>query len=334
MAETAPEILNSLRSDIHDYTIKWMKFATIARASYRAAYQSQAAILTRVKQAMDARKKRDLEMMTFTLSLLTLGVAGTLTNRFVKKITDTARSKDAVGELAAKIASDSLILDWTGDTMKALSRRSVDKLVNDPLLDKLNLKSPSSSGNAFSPAGISPEEYADRLEEGILGRSEILSDFVRGIYDHYAPVLPVENARAAKEALRRSPFFTDVPKGITDAVLTRSARRALWIGWAKARDLRYWEKSNHEFNAEVWELVPVRDELVALSAPPGPLTRVNKMAGLRGPGFRPQPYSIDMLGLIRWAKSPAAAQLLLEGLPLHSSGATAARHGLLSAVPL
>lgn len=334
MAETASHYLGGLRMDILEYTNKWERFANMTRTSYRKAFQSQAAVLAKVKQTIDARKKRDAEMMTFTLSLLTLGVAGTLTNRFVKKLTDGAKSKADVGELAAKIASDSLLLDWTGDTMKALSKRAVDKLAHDPLLDKLGLKNPSANGIGFSPAGMNPEEYGDRLSAGILLRSEILSDFARAFYDHYAQSVPVENAREAKQALRRSPFFTDVPSGISEDAMTRSAKQALWIGWAKVRDLPYWEKANHEFNPEVWDLAPIRDELVALEAPPGPLTRVNKMAGLYMPGRRQPPYSIDMVGLIRWAKSPQAAQLLFEGLPGHPGGMAVARQKLQSALPV
>ncbi|MCL4796829.1 MAG: hypothetical protein KJZ84_19850 [Bryobacteraceae bacterium] len=334
MAETASHYLGGVRMDILEYTNKWERFANIARTSYRRAYQSQAAILTKVKQTIDARKKRDIEIMTFTLSLLTLGVAGTLTNRFVKKLTDGAKSAGNVGELAAKIASDSLILDWTGDTMKALSKRAAEKLAHDPLLDKLNLKNPAPNGDAFSPAGMNPEEYGDRLSAGILLRSEILSDFARAFYDAFAESLPVENARAAKQALRQSRFFTDVPTGISEEALTRSAKQALWIGWAKARDLPYWEKANHEFNPEVWELTPIRDELVALGAPAGPITRINKMAGLYTPGRRQPPYSIDMVGLIRWARSPQAGQLLFGGLAGNAGGIAAARQRLQSMLPV
>lgn len=335
MAETTESYLSGLRLDILEYTRKWEGFANRVEMSYAEAYHSQAAVLTKVKQTIDARKKREVEMMTFTLSLLTLGVAGTLTNRFVKKLTDGAKSQANVGELAAKIATDSLILDWTGDTMKALSKQAAQKLVQDPLLERLGAKSAGGDGNAFSPVGMNPEQYGRQLKRGILARSEILSDFARALYDHYKAVLPVESARMAQQALRRSPFFTDVPVGIMDEALTRSAKQALWIGWAKVRDVAYWEKSNHEFNPEVWELAPIRDELVALGAPAGPLTKVNKMANLRFPGGKQPPrYGIDMMGLIRWAKGPQAGQLLFEGLPGNAGGIAAARQKLQSALPV
>lgn len=138
--------------------------------------------------------------------------------------------------LGGKIPSDSLLLEWTGDTIKALSKRGADKLVHNPALDMLNIKTVPSNGDAFSPAGMNPEQYGDRLEMGILMRSVALSEFAKALYDHLALHIPVESARNAKEALGRSPFFTDVPGLMPEDALTRSAKQALWIGWAKVRE--------------------------------------------------------------------------------------------------
>ncbi len=331
MSREASFYLGGLRNDILEYTNKWKRFAEGAQASYRNAYLSQSTILAKVKQTIDKRKQRDIELITFTLSLLTVGVAGPVTNRFVKRMTESGKSGAAVGELAAKIASDSLLVEWTGDVMGDVAKKATEKFVNDPILKKLT--KPDANTDAFSPVGMNPEEYGNRLKEGILERSELLSDFARAFYDHMGLTFPAEGAKAIQESLRRSPFFTDAPAGIEESALTRSAKVALWIGWASARDLPYWKKLNHPINPEVWELVPIRDELVRLGVPSSQITRVNKAAGLYIGGTTSPAHSIDMEGLIRWAKSPMAAQLLFEGLPGNAKGMESARLQLQTAVP-
>lgn len=76
MPETATYYMSGLRLDILECADNWQLYAKGLKIAYRNAYRSQEAILKSVKLAIDERKKRDLEMMTFTLSLLTMGCRG------------------------------------------------------------------------------------------------------------------------------------------------------------------------------------------------------------------------------------------------------------------
>lgn len=96
------------------------------------------------------------------------------------------------------------------------------------------------------------------------------------------------------------------------------------------RDVAYWNKFSHRLNDEVWDMAPIREELVSLGVPPGPITIPHPMPGVRMIGGRVGRHGLNVSGLIKWAQSPMASQLLFSGIHTNRKGVEAASRHLMS----
>ena len=86
MADTSESHFSELSQAVNTYKTKWEIFGNLAAANYAAAYQQQKSVLKKVRAALEAQKKDEEAMMTFALSLLTVGVAGALAGACVNRL--------------------------------------------------------------------------------------------------------------------------------------------------------------------------------------------------------------------------------------------------------
>ena len=304
MADTE-HYLNDMRSTTLEYARKWNIVALRMGLAYSKAYQNQQGFLKKIQKALEAKKKQEEAMMSFTFGLLTGGIIGPIADRVVKKFTkggELSVLKDVVG----KVSEDSLLTEWTGNAFKELAKLG-DEKVREAGINKLKSEV---AAEAFDPAGMTPHDYTASLQLGIEQRADAMSDIARSVHREFHHI-PVEVAQAVNKAFLQSAFFTALPGEINETALERSAELMLWIAWGKLRDVRYWDvqKAILLYNSsEIWEWTPLLKELARLNAPLKQFTI--KMHGMRGPIA-----TVDMPAFIAWSKGATAPAAAFEGVP-------------------
>jgi hypothetical protein len=318
MAHTPEFYLADLRETTHDYVIKWEKLMERMAGAYDSAYESQTTLLGTVKKSVEARKERERALMVYTLSLVTVGIVGTIANRLVKKV-DVGGASETLAQVAAKEAQDSVVAEWTRGVVTTLAKDGTKKLQSvtlDPAL--------AGSGkvdDGFSPLGMTPNSYGHSLKEGVFSRAEIVADFARICYresDKYT----ADFAKNLRDFMLYGPFFTTLPETDVDKdTLTRNAKLALWIAWARARDKSYWQtqvalaQGYYASYSEAFDFGPVCDELVSLGVPSS-LIVIESNNYLTGTTSR----GLNMCGLIDWATGVTAPAALYQNLPTNTEG--------------
>jgi hypothetical protein len=327
--KTAEGYLKYLSHEIENADKHWSHYGWAVSHAYAAAYKQQLDVLQRVKKAIEARLEFDHEMVTFALSLLTVGVAGGVAGVIARKVID----KSAPG--------GEMMIDALKQTLQRAQKAAADEDI-----EAISPK-PKVEGDAFAPAGVTPEEYTTALQEGITYHSALLSDLQGAVQYDSGPTkvgfggstvtlrssgltLTADDARRVTEMVLNSTFVRDrPPTEISGEALIPKASLALWIGWAYGRDVNYWRKAlgypinNPVFDEEFdWE--EVRLKLISLGVPSFAITA-------RGTDYhwmnRTSPKTgLDMWGFLDWVSSPASTRTLFDGkLPKDRVGFEAAK---------
>src|SRR5689334_16264528 len=87
--QTGEQCVNYLDKEISKAQDHWELYGAAMATAYSEAYEDQAKLLDSVKKRIEAQKAADEKLMSFALSLLTVGVggpvAGALVGRLVAK---------------------------------------------------------------------------------------------------------------------------------------------------------------------------------------------------------------------------------------------------------
>jgi hypothetical protein len=326
---TVDAYLKFLADEIRRANDHWDHFGKAASAAYAKAYDSNGGVLKRVRSLQVARQAADDAMMSFALSLLTVGVAGAVAGGLIaiegSRATETA-ARDVVKFVIKGIGGE------VNDAVKALSPDRVP------------------GGDVFAPADIGPTEYMAKMLEGISYNKGLLEDILHEVnynqdadrveYPAGTTVLlnrsgtgqvTAGTAKLLAEVITGTSFFQQMPSmSVNSDALTPKARLALWMGWALNRDPDYWSDGEQEFTENIvagpgggggslnrpsqatkeqpdWE--PVRNDLLSLKVPIGMIASTLRTSAWTGNSARNGLY---MWGFMEWAASVSAMDMLLD----------------------
>ena len=233
--DQAREEFNEMRTLVLEYGGKWRGYFQGMAAAYAAAYKSQEALLARVKKVTEARLKAEEARLTFALSLLTVGLAGTAASHFAKNLLSSGGITDSV----IKSAKDGIVGDWLISTVKDLSKDAT-KAVAGKVHEKIGVAGYQVPSEPYVPSAVSPAEYGATLLQGAEERANVISDQVREWAESPQPFPPGEVPKMIR-GMKDSVFFKKAPPSVmaggTKEALLRKAKLALWIAWAQERDL-------------------------------------------------------------------------------------------------
>jgi len=330
--------LKFLADEIRRANDHWDHFGKAASAAYAQAYDSNGKALQRVRDIQVARKAADDAMMSFVLSLLTVGVAGGVAGGLINIA--TSRAAETAARDMVKFAIKGVGNELT-DAVKSLSPDNVPGI------------------SVFAPADITPTEYMAKMLEGISYNKGLLEDILYEVnYNENAGQVSLPGggttvllnrskdgqvtagtARLLAEVITGTSFFQDMPPmSVSSTALAPKARLALWIGWALNRDPDYWSDGEQQFTENIisgpgggggslnrpsqatkeqseWD--PVRNDLLALKVPGGLITSTLRTSSWTGDTTKTGLY---MWGFMDWAASTAALDLLLDDSVRSSNG--------------
>lgn len=322
--KTAAGYLKYLGDQISRADKHWTHYGWAVSHAYATAYKRQLDILKRVKDDIEARLEFDHDLVSFGLSLLTVGVAGGVAGIIARKMFDKSTKS---GEIMIDVLKQSL--------------QRAQKSADDADIEAISPKA-KVAGDAFAPAGVTPEEYTTALQEGISYYSSLLSDIQDAVAYDPGPknvtfggatvtlrssglALTADDARRLTEMVINSTYVKDLPPTeLKGEDLVPKASLGLWIGWAYGRDVPYWRRAKTEYWAnnpvydEEFDWEPVRQTLILLGVPASQITE-NGTEYLWGNRTRPK-TGLDMWSFLNWVASPAASKTLLSGLPTDDFG--------------
>jgi hypothetical protein len=217
----------------------WTHYGWATSKAYADAYKNNQGVLSHVKKKQEQRKQETEAYMSFALSLLTVGVAG---------------GASPVPSPESSPAS----------TTAARKPRKSQQKAAAPLIQAVTgvLSPEVASNDVFSPGGMTPEQYTTSLHEGISWNVAFLTKLLyeakwepkdktsvpttageKVIKLRSGGQLTADGAKQLTEAILDTSFMKELPPlDIDIKTLTRKASLALWIGWAQARDAKYWNK--------------------------------------------------------------------------------------------
>ena len=164
--QTAEGYLKYLKDRVDNANKHWSHYAWAVSHAYAKAYNDQLTLLSQVKNAIQARLEFEHDFVTFSLSLLTVGIAGGVAGVVARSMFDKSTK---TGEMMI-------------DAMKQVLQRA-QKAAHDEDIAAISPKA-TVDADAFAPAGVTPEEYTTALQEGISYYSALLSDILMAIeYD-------------------------------------------------------------------------------------------------------------------------------------------------------
>lgn len=299
---TAESILGDLEQDVNRAATQWAIFAETALQAYDTAYGRQQQLLGAIKQKIADREQSENDRMAFALTILTVGILGPVADDIAATFQGLKHAKKyqaAIGQLAEK--SGEAIAGQITDLAKA-----------------------PTAGDAFAPVGRSPTYIGSKLRETFLRWKLAMSGLAAGLKSA-SIAISADAASRVRMTLKQSPFFTDIPSGVTEGVLVPAAELALWIGWLRDRDANWWSKNTHEFNAQVFDFLPLRDRLAALGIPAQLITFTAPLATIRpGTVVMSMQQGLHMHNAITWSKSIDAVIAMLKHVKKHRDGLTMA----------
>jgi hypothetical protein len=333
-SNTVEGYLKFLADEVRRANDHWDHFGKAASAAYSLAYDDNGRILNAVRQTQAARKASEEAMMSFCLSLLTVGVAGGVAGGLI--------SSSVKG--AAKVATQTAARDLV---------KFVTKGVEGKVIDAVKALSPDNvpGADVFAPADTTPTTYMAKMLEGISYNKGLLEDVLHEVnYNEDANQVSVRDGSNTTVALNRSKdgqitlgsakLLTEVITGtsfiqqmpsmsVNSDDLAPKARLALWIGWALNRDPDYWSDglqvdgwskgyihkgaagdSPAGATLEQLDWAPVRDALMVLKVPAEKITA--QLWTETDWGAKSVRLGLYMWGFMEWAASTAALDLLLD----------------------
>src|SRR5262245_33902808 len=296
-----------------------------------------------VKRNQEAQRAANEALMSFALSLVTVGVAG-----------------GVAGAIARSVAKGKKVQE---DMVKDAVKWSTQQGASAGIHWITGALSPDVAGDdVFSPAGMTPALYTSSLHKGITSNVWFLTRILHEAnYDDDATTATVDDkkitlksksggeitaagAKQLTEAILDTSFMKEMPTTTLDeANVTRKAQLAMWMGWAQARDPKYWKSKDA---IKDWDYVeyyvpgqgfytgpigwvgehldwePVRKAIVDLGVPHRAVT-IDVMSGLSGvPKYKvPLKQGLYMRGFMEWASSQDALAVLFDkSLPKNAKG--------------
>ena len=324
MSDTSEKIFTDMRLNIVEVlTEDWSKYLETVTAAYDTAYSRMKELLGEVQAAIIERHRAQQALMVGVLSVVTGGVVGVFAEKLAKRLVPEAEmlettaiytTQNTLMVQVTKVAGeDPVLFKILRDTTKDAVKKGGDKLT-ELGLDKFKGEGPS---DGFKPNGLSVADYRRLLNDGITDRAKFLTFFAKLLYQA-SDLFPAEVAESLRAGMQKNEFFDGATrKHVRDVkLLTDKAELALWCAWALARDEDWWEKQVAVKNygpsmSEVYDWNAVREELVRLGVPEDPITVVQGFGG----GFRAK-KGLDVIGLLKWARSVDAVHTLNEGIPI------------------
>jgi len=323
-----------LASKINLADKRWSHYGWAVSSAYAKAFNQNKAVLGRVKGALLRQKQSEQASMTFALSLLTVGVGGGAAGKVARWMYDSGVDQDAAKDV-------------------------IKRILQEPTNAALKSLSPKVDDDVFAPSKTTPEEYTTNLFDGISYNVAMLTTLLDEVqwnpgdtvkYDgkdiplRSGGQVTADNIKRLVEMIVDSEFINDLPPvDISTEMLTRKASLALWIGWALARDKKYWaaapatnaneyygkgpfriddidSEPDQFFEQATWD--PVRQDLVSLGVPN---IMINAKLIMLDAGWgRSNVYKpfdgLYMWGFIQWAASPMGEALLFDKIPKNFKG--------------
>jgi len=296
---TTGDYLSYLGQKIDQCKTHWEHYGQAASKAYATAWHSQDEVLKKVQKRIEERMEAERAMMSFALSLVTVGVAGPLAGVRVK-------SGIAKGGIDKSEEQINKTVEWAEEKVKEPTKKGTEWLVKR--------FEPPSEEDVFKPAGITPDEYGPELLEGIEAQVGVLQDLLVGLRESKRVTL--QGAKGLTENIVDRTFVRDMPGlDITSDLLAPKATLALWIGWAltAARNVENWQDFQYAD-----DMTPILD--LALRPLGVPMNLVSAKISLSRTYGQNMKTVINMAGVVRWAGSPMASELLFRGLPKHAEG--------------
>lgn len=306
-ASTVGQIYDYVDSRVDTAKSRWEAFGNGAAAAYATAHTSVQTVLTNCKAHEEARIAREAAMMSFAISMLTVGIGGDAVGGLIKSGVSKslgfseARAKTLVGELFTSFA------ERPAKDGSAAAIKFFDEKLKEVLL-------PTVSADAFSVCGLNPTQYGETLKESINRQFVVLCGLKEGLADA-AIRAPngLSPARIAARAILGDTLITTTPADNKySTLLVRPAKAALWLAWGRARDQLYWSLrepiGNPYLSKENWSFEPIRLDMAQLGLGARVTTEV---FGVRGKN-----PCMNMSKLAKWASSAASFDDMFSLMPL------------------
>jgi hypothetical protein len=300
------DVLYPLQLDVNQAVTHWTHYADALSAAYDLAYQDQERVFKGVKNYQEKKRESDRAFLALSLSMLCVGIGGPLAGVLAKKVLESERVREAVIP-----------------PIEHLLWEEAGKLIPDATADS----------DAFAPGGVDPTLYMAKLHEAVSGPSAQLADFLVRLEKRAESGLTAQSARQIAERVREISYIKEAPRTdiqSDDTNVRRSVSLALWIGWAYARDAKYWKKAADVPDSDAWDeqfdWEPVRQTLSwwvpsALITVHGEIPHATGIFGALPRHPRPPAATgLNMWGFLKWVASPASHTMLFAGLPKHAKG--------------
>ena len=311
---TAGEYLTFLLTKLERCKSCWEAYGDACSEAYSLAYSKQYEVLKKVQKTLEQEAEQREKVLTFALSLLTVGVGGPIAGAVVGKLASKVIAKDAT-ELVKKAG------EWAAEKAKEPIKSGTE------LAGKHLFKAPSTE-EAFRPAGVPPDQYGNKVQKGIHATAAALLRSVENFQSNGSAGMTLQGARSLTESILNYDFVKYPPDvdpdddTFTDD-LTKNASMALWLGWAWLRDVPYWLNDVHnvfnpQFNTEPGAFKPVLEALTQTGVPRNQITQKGNTYGVTW-------EVIDMWRFMQWSTSADAQTKLFQSMPMHPQGALAAQ---------
>lgn len=309
----------------------WTHYGWATSNAYASAYRQNQLVLNAVKVKQQQRRAQDEAILSFALSLLTVGVAGGIAGAVARKF--AAKRYDG-SKVAEDVTKD--VLKWTMQQGAAPVNHALSGALSPDV----------ASNDVFSPSDTTPEEYTTSLHEGITYNLALLQKILfetkwdsakksttvdgKTITLRSGDQLTAEGAKRLTEAILASSFMSVLPPLDVDVKgLTRKASLALWMGWAMSRDPKYWNPKDAPILNETYEVgkgwvslpvgpafweqldwEPVRQAIIPLGVLYQAVTMQYNMPV--GQGKVQSQNGLYMWGFMEWSSSPQALEKLFD----------------------
>jgi len=322
---TTGEYMTFLLTKLERCKSSWEAYGDACSEAYSQAYGAQYDVLKKVQKTLEEEAEMREKMLTFALSLLTVGVGGPIAGAAVRKVAGKFITKET--EELTKAA-----IEKVGDWAKEKAAEPIKS--GTELAGKHLFKAPSTE-EAFKPAGVPPDQYGNKVQKGIHATAASLLRSVENFQSTGSAGMTLQGARTLTESILNYDFVKYPPDvdpdddSFTDD-LTKSASMALWLGWAWIRDVPYWKNPEHNsavpsfkggmplFNDEPKAFKPV---LEALTQTGVPRNQISQKVNILGNNLE----FMDMWAFMQWSTSADARTKLFHGMPKHPQGGLAAQ---------
>lgn len=308
MEDTKYWLVNT-RTSILEANNSWLAFAEVVSRSYSNAYKAQQSYLNSVKAVQEARAKRERELMTLYLGIVTAGLFGPASGHIIDKMAPVKE----ITNVRQAISADAIMTKWVKSSAEELVKTGDEKLRELGT----DLLATSVSEGPFTPIGIAPDIYASLVKTGILRRTELMSSLAKYMAENLTHISG-DRAKALYQSITKSSFANiQAPwfsSSAFEAELTKLSEAMLWIAWLAQRDRSYWDTQQALSRTYVSEVQDWQG-LVQIFKRIGIIAFTAKALSPKAPKAW-QVDVVDMPKMISWAKGPLAVHHIMNRVPL------------------